>query len=475
MTKGNKLIKDTLLYGIANFGSSILSFFMLPLYTHYFTTEEFGFWDLILTTSTLLTPFITFELTAAVYRWLLDTEEYEDRRTIISTGLIMIIRNTLLFAIIGYILIFTFSIPYGSLALGFIVITVLNGFIQQCARGLRFNKLFASLGIIQSACIVLLNLVFIFIFKLRVEAFFYSAIIAGIIVILFALRQMQFKQYIHIKFYSKKMLKSFLSYSIPIIPGAASWWIMTMSDRYMITIYLGIEYNGIYAIASKIPSLLLMVSSVFFLAWKDSAILEFQSKDKDAYYSLVFKHFFRLMASSVICLALLTKPILALLVSNEFYSAWHYIGILLLGTFFHILSLFWSAGFHGAKKTNIIFVTSLVGACLNILINLIFIKKIGLYATVISTTIAFFITWMVRVFHAKRYFKISIDYQDVFVLLPLMVIAVIAPFVLNGVGIAWSLVVSLLLFLIYNREIFLIVCRKIMESFGEIKENKKTS
>lgn len=469
MTKEKKLINDTILYGIANFGTSFLSFLMLPLYTKYFSTSEYGLWDLIVTTTTLLTPIISFELVAAVYRWLLDEKEVNEKKKIITTGALIIIRNIIIFNTVSIIAIRLYNIQYGWLALILINIMLISGFMQQTARGLGKNVLFASLGIIQSVIIVVLNLFFILKLEFRVEALFYSSMIAGIIVIVFAWIKMNFSQYIHFKAYSQKMKKEFLKYSIPIIPGAVSWWVMTMSDRYMITLYLGLEYNGIFAVASKIPALLMLISSIFFLAWKDSAITEFNSPDKNEYYSDVFRHFFRLMATSLVCLTLLTKPILALFISDAFYDSWKYICILLLGALFNAFSLFWSAGYHGAKKTNVILVTSLIGAIINILINFIFIPFIGLYAVVISTVVAFLVTWMIRILYAKPYFKIKLNYKDFLILFPLIIVAIVIPFVVGTVGIIVSVGLSGMLFLGWNRHVLKIISSTLLK-----KKNKKS-
>src|SRR5690625_756555 len=117
MKNGDKLLKDTMLYGIANFGSSILGFLMIPLYTYYFTTSEYGLWDLVVTTSTLLTPFITFELVAAVYRWLIAEEDDNERKKVITTGLFVILRNLVGFNVVGLIIIYIIDIPFGWQAL----------------------------------------------------------------------------------------------------------------------------------------------------------------------------------------------------------------------------------------------------------------------------------------------------------------------------------------------------------------------
>lgn len=448
----NKLMKDTLLYSVTHFGSSSLSFLMLPIYTFYFSPAEFGAWDLALTTVALMAPFITLELVSASYRWLLDTTMKHEQSEIISTGLQAIVRNLLLIDTIAITigLIWPNGIPLFWETLVLINVSIISSFIQQCARGLQLNKLFAMSGLIQSVIIVVMNLLFMFIFHLRVEALFYSAIIAHLFIILIMWQQMNFQHYLFKITYSKRLMKQFLTYSLPIVPGAISWWIMTMSDRYMIIYFLGVEYNGIYAIANKIPAILLMLNNIFFLAWKDSAITQFDSIEKNIYYSHVFKHFFRLMASFVILLTLFTKPILTFVISVNYFSAWQYIGLLVIGSLFHTLSLFWSAGYHGAKKTKVIFVTSIIGACVNIIINFLFIPLIGLYAVGLSTLVAFFITWIIRIIYAKPYFNIHINYFELVLLFSAIIVANIIPFILSLNTLIFTSCFVILLLIVLN-------------------------
>src|SRR5699024_7756735 len=156
-----------------------------------------------------------------------------------------------------------------------------------------------------------------------------------------------------------------------------SWWAMTMADRYFIANFIGFQANGIYAIATKIPAILLTISSVFFLAWKDNAIIAYQTTEKNNYYSRVLRIFIRLMMTTVLCLIMFTKPVLAIAIADEYFIAWKYIPALLTATMFHAFALFWSAGYHGAKKTNVIFTTTIVGAVVNILLNALFIQLFG--------------------------------------------------------------------------------------------------
>lgn len=243
---------------------------MLPIYTHYFSPAAFGTWDIVLTTATLLVPFITFELTSATYRWLIDPQNTHDKKTLISTGFFRMLKNTIIFNIIAVLLISTFPFSYNWEAILFINVLIFSSFIQQCTRGLDHNKLFAAQGIIQTGIIVTLNIIFIVILKLGIEAFFYAHNIAGTLVTTFVAIKLNFKQYIHPAHNSRTLYQSYLRYAVPLIPATARW-IMTMADRWIIISFLSLAQNGIYAIAIKIPVIILMVNAVFSLAWNDWA------------------------------------------------------------------------------------------------------------------------------------------------------------------------------------------------------------
>lgn len=429
MSKERKLLTDTFLYAIANFGASALSFLMLPVYTWYFSPDAFGVWDVSLTAVTLLIPLVSLELTNATYRFLMQTKEYPERRQIISTGFLQIMRQLLLIDSCLVLLFSFFSFSYQWGIFGMLNLMIVSGFLQQCARGLGRNKLFAIIGPLQTSIVIGLNLVFIFFFHIGIEAFFYAHIIAGLIVSLIAWRSLRFSQYIQRSAQSPDLRRDFFRYSLPIIPAAASWWLITMADRWFIAAYLGFEANGIYAIALKIPALLILLNTVFSLAWKDSAILSFEAADKNAYYSKVFFYYFRFMATAVICLILAAKPLLLTFIGAAYAGAWKYTGILLIASLFHALSLFWSAGFHGAKQTKSLFTTTVVGGVLNILLNIAFIPYFGLYAVALSTLVAFFVTWALRVRAAKGFFRIEMEVRDVSLLLVMIGSAVFLPFV----------------------------------------------
>lgn len=75
MEKSNKiknLSQNALLFTISGFGTRIISFFLVPLYTYVLSTDEFGSVDLVTTTAQLLIPVLTINIQDAVLRFSLD-------------------------------------------------------------------------------------------------------------------------------------------------------------------------------------------------------------------------------------------------------------------------------------------------------------------------------------------------------------------------------------------------------------------
>lgn len=89
-----------------------------------------------------------------------------------------------------------------------------------------------------------------------------------------------------------------LAYCVPLIPTAVFWWIMGVSDRYLVKWFVGSDANGIYAVAYKIPTILTILATVFMDAWQLSAIAESGDRRAQArFYARVWDAFF-----SAVCL-----------------------------------------------------------------------------------------------------------------------------------------------------------------------------
>ena len=97
MGRGETLIKNSLLYAVANFGSKILAVLLLPLYTKFISTEDFGVYDIVISTFFLLQPFATLQMENGIFRNLLTAKSRNERISIISNGHIILLIGYFIF------------------------------------------------------------------------------------------------------------------------------------------------------------------------------------------------------------------------------------------------------------------------------------------------------------------------------------------------------------------------------------------
>lgn len=410
-TKSNNksLLMGTIIYGIGNFGTKFLSFLIVPLYTYYIQPGDLGDYDLLMTTVSLMSPLLTMKISDATYRWIINDDK--NRHESISATYQILIRNCIVCAAI--LLGVNFFVPIWN-CYYFIAILIFDRIlecIQKLLRGLKNQKLFALSGLFYTATLVGMNLIKICVLKQGVVALLQSVITSQIltIVLIFILE----KRLRTVDFSNryKKLKRDMLRYSIPLVPSALSWWVISASDRYVIRIILGKSANGIFAVAHKFPSILQMIFTMFNNAWTDMALAELKKgKETEKYTSKVFKQLYTMSFGMVFVLIPATKIVTQLILSDAYKTASIYIGFLYLGTVFQGLSSFCSIGYLHGKKTAGAATTSIYGAIVNLVIDILAMHFIGLMAASISTFAGFFTMWIIRMHDIKEEFPIRINF-----------------------------------------------------------------
>ena len=161
-SKNRSLMVGTITYAIGNFGTKILSFLIVPLYTYYIAPSEMGDYDILMTTVSLLSPLLTMKISDATYRWIIN--DPKNRNASISATYHLLLRNCILFSVMLALLnliVPIWNCPY------FIAILVSDRILeclQKLLRGVKNQKLFAISGVFYTALMVTLNFIQVCIF-----------------------------------------------------------------------------------------------------------------------------------------------------------------------------------------------------------------------------------------------------------------------------------------------------------------------
>ena len=413
MNQYKSLIKNSFLFAIGSIGSKAISFFMLPLYTRMLTTSDYGQLDVLQTTISLLIPLITFQAVEAVFRYSVDMRENKSASSVLMNGILLclfgMLISLLLFPVFARIEPFSTYLLFFYLILFF---SMMNGVLKQFVRGLGKIKIFVVSDLAYTASFVTFNIIFLVYLKMGLKGYFLSMVLAHLITTFILLVFGSVFKYLNFKSFDKSFMKTMLIYSIPLIPNGLMWWVMNVSDRYILTYFLGFDATGIYSVSYKFPSLITLMNSIFFMAWQLSAMQEYGKEGYDNFYKNIFGVLssFLLLITAVVLLIL--KPLMSVFVADAFYESWKYVPLLLVGTVFQAFSSFFGTNYTASKKTKGAFTTSVYGAIVNIGINLLLIPIWGIQAAAFSTMLAYLTMWLLRLFDTKKFVKIKIDWKS---------------------------------------------------------------
>lgn len=424
MVKEKKLVKNVFIYLIGSVASKIISFLLIPLYTYYLSQQEMGTFDVIFNTVSLIIPVITLSIVTSVFRFILDSQSTELTDTYLSNGLFVTAAG-LISAVLPFLFISFFVKIQNPLLILFLTLsTAFENTWKTTARALQCNLLFTVSGIIHTVFTGLTGIVFVLWLHMGVNGILLSYSIAPLVSFLYLEYKLKLRKRIHKKLVRKDVLKQMLRYSIPLMPTDISWWLILSANRYLIRIYLGLDANGIFAVASKFPSLISVVNSLINMAWTESAIIEYNSEAKNEYYTKIFNIFMRLQFSFVLILMPLLKHCIRYFIDNSFLEAAEYIPFLLLGAVFQAFSNFYGTGFLSSKDTKGAFTTTLIAAAVNIGLILSAINHIGLQAISIANAACFLCLWIIRIVKTRKYFTIRIELMELVVFIILMIISI---------------------------------------------------
>ncbi|MGR9545896.1 lipopolysaccharide biosynthesis protein [Priestia megaterium] len=419
--------RKLMIYFFGNFGTKLLSFVMVPLYTSYVSPEDFGVFDFWITIVNFFIILISLQLYDATYTNILKIKNYNKQihevkkrvkieiNTIFSV-LTVQIALTLILAVISYML------SYKIMCFSFIIIIlniVFSTLSQGIARGFEENKLMATSGFFMSLVTLVVTLYLVkydkYLLFDKLDSLFIGQItglVTANVFLFFVLVKKGIINRSTFKLSEKNIfklhLKTLLSFSLPMIPNALSWWIMNVSDRFIIIEFLSSAHNGIYAMANKLPSLIFMVNTIYNLAWQDEAIKNANSAEAHNIYSKQLFIYVYMQFGFLILFTLFLPIFAPYILKNEFSDSIKYVPLLTLAAVFSGISSFYGTFYFSTGKTKGAFYTSMWGAIVNIIFNLVLIKYIGLYAPVISTIISFLLMFLLRSFEFKKRLRIKI-------------------------------------------------------------------
>ena len=392
------LIKNMGILTISNFSSKILVFLLVPLYTSVLTTSEYGIYDLVISTASLLFPILTLNITDAVMRFLM--EKNKDENSIAMTGIKYVLLSSVFIAVFLYIngrlymwqeicgleiYIFLYYLSY-----------VLNQFFIQFAKGNEHIFDMGVAAVLSTAIMVGGNVLFLPILRWGLRGFLTATIVSQALPAAYFFIRLRFWSYLKSLKTDEHLHREMLVYCVPLIATTVGWWMNSAADKYVVTFICGIAANGVLAVAYKIPQILNTLQGIFIQAWQISAIKEYGKGEAGLFYGEIFSVVILLMSAACAWLIFLSKPLASILYAKDFYVAWKYVPFLLISSVLNCASGLLGPILSAQKDSRSMAEAAICGALANGGMNIVFVLIIGIQGAAIATVLSSLIIYLIR-------------------------------------------------------------------------------
>ena len=318
------------------------------------------------------------------------------------------------------------SFPY----LVFLFLNFTLGSLNNCfnlyLKGKDQASVIAVSGILCTFVICVSNYLLLIVFDFNIVGYMISNNLGLLVQALYQIIVGKIYLDLRLKNYND-LSKPMIKYSFPLIANSLAWWVNNASDRYILTIFQGVAVNGVYSVSYKIPSVLTTFQSIFYNAWSISAITEFNKDDEDGFLGNSYS--FYSFLSILVCggLILLNIPLARILYSGDFFEAWKSVPFLLVGTVFNGISQFEGSLFAAVKRTKSVATTTVLGAVLNTVLNIVFIQIWGAVGAAFATMMGYCLTWILRTVFLQSFVHMKVKWVNhVLVIILLMLEAMLA-------------------------------------------------
>ncbi len=399
------LFKNIGILSLSQFSSKIVSFLLVPMYARTLTTEEYGSFDIVSTMIILIIPILTLNVKESVLRFSLDKRI--DISSVLGVAISLYLQGLLILAI-GVAMLWWFEITgewhkYLIYAVFMYALISWYEILSNLARGMEKINVIAWAGVVITLSNAVSNVLALLVLKIGIIGLFYSVIISNGIAILYISYVLKIWRYFIKDTDNSRLKRQMLFYSTPMILTSVSWWINSAVDRYVVLNFCGLSVAGLYSMAFKIPTIISTMQAVFNQAWVLSSVKEYDSEDKNGFFAVTYGvyHSSLILICSISIIA--THPLARILFGEEFYDSWIYVPFLIVSVLFGGLIGYIGGILSAVKAAKSLGISVLAGAIINVVLNLVLVYLLGAIGAAISTMIAYFAVWRIRITVIRRY------------------------------------------------------------------------
>ena len=414
-----RLGRHSAIYGLGGLVSRILATLLLPLYTHYLPPRAYGQVEILTASTAVAAIALQLGISSAFFRFYFDEKTPTGRLTVIRTSFWFTMAMSTLGLALGVI----FAGPIGHwLGLGHDPTLVRAGAVGLWAQT-NYQQLTALFRVeerstqyaIASVCNVLITVVAMVVF---VAVFHWGAVglvvgnFTGTLVVYLALLIYRTEQ-LGLEF-DRGLLRKMQTFGMPLVPSALALWTINWIDREFVVWYKGLAEAGFYSAAVKIASVITFVMVAFRTAWPAFAYSIEDDRDARRTYAYVLTYLLTFASWLALVIGGLAPWWTRLLTNPHYQRAEKGVALLAFAGAIYAGYTVLAIGSGRARKTQLNWVVTGVGAAANVGLNFWLIPRWGMVGASISTAAAYVVLFAGMALYAQRVYPVQYQWRRVF-------------------------------------------------------------
>lgn len=423
-TSGKKVIVNSIIYSCSGLLLKCFSFFLLPLYTAYLTTEDYGITSVATTFIGTMGFVVAFSLFSAIRRFYVDYKEDPEKLSrFYGTVVTFIFLSGIAFAglfcaLRGLLSKYVFSgVDFYPIILVCIVSlvfecehTVFSYILKSQQKALK-SSIFS---IAYFMVTLVLNLLFVVALRMGAVGSLLASMLGYILYTIYFVIEMSVKKTIRFCI-DIPILKDALKYSIPIMPHNLSTHIATLISKVLIGNVASLASLGVYSVASQFGHIADTVQSYVGQAYGPWLFEKLHAHAEG--YRAGIRKISGLLSAVVglflLGIALFAQDYILLLVDPDYADAWRYVPLIV--AVFAIKTMYYfyvEILFYYKKASKLLFTATLSGSLLNLLLSAFMIPMWGVYGSILADMVAMVLRVGIVVIVSKRFDDIGLRLGD---------------------------------------------------------------
>lgn len=402
-----KLLGNSLFYAVADILGKGIHFILLPIYTAYLTTEDYGIQNMITSFNAVMNYIVLLCLDSAALKFY---SEYQEDKNILKrfygtamsivlffSGIVLItcilFQNLLVKFVFGGIS----FIPYVLLGLAILMLDVFYTLHRRMLEAMQEGKKVAMVGFIAVLLSSGMTVVMIGIVKLGVMGVLIATLLTSLGTVIFSLIDMRKNDMITICF-DKLLAKKMLKYSLPLIPHQVSGYLAALISKIFLNISGSLSTVGLYGIATQFSSVVDVFQDATSRAYRPW-LFSLLSKEKEIDKKRI-RNISNILMSvySVVTLGIgiFAQEIIWIMTSDSYHEAWRVIPVLVMVVSVRSIYYFYFAQcLYYPNTSRLIFIASMTANLCNIVSAAILVPQFGMYGSAAASMISIVVNTLI--------------------------------------------------------------------------------